>query len=192
MGHRPLWSGRPVAWDDGLVVRSACRSLGMTHSAPGGVAQRERRRGLWLRRWGYGGHAGWNVFQELVPENRERSANYPVNARNTFSFSKHSGSGWALGGHPETSAQPDAECTRCRAGRPLWPEDWRPDRPRRGRPAPAGGVGPASRVAGALRLGINFKHPVSSIMGVRENLSQEMQLIELWKSESVRTSSGRP
>ena len=52
------------------------------------------------------------VFRERVPENRERSANYPVNARSIFSFSKRLGSGWALGGHPETSAQPGADWTR--------------------------------------------------------------------------------
>ena len=44
----------------------------------------------------------------------------PVNARSIWSLSKRLGSGWALGGHPETSAHPGVEGTRFRATRPLW------------------------------------------------------------------------
>ena len=57
-------------------------------------------------------------FRESVPENRVRSANYPVNARSIASLCNRFGSGWALGGHPEASAHPDADWTRVRATGP--------------------------------------------------------------------------
>ena len=63
------------------------------------------------------------MFRERVPENCERSADYPVNARSIWSLSKRLGSGWALGGHPETSAHPDAEWRSFREAGPLWARD---------------------------------------------------------------------
>ena len=64
-----------------------------------------------------------DLFQERVPGNCEISGTYPENARSILSFNKRSGLGWTLGGHPETSAHPDGDWTRCRAGGPLRARD---------------------------------------------------------------------
>ena len=98
------------------AVRPTCRWLGMAKPDPGGVAQRERRRGFWPDAEG----AGWEVFRGPVPEGREGSAYHPANARSILSLFEHLAMVWALGGHPETSAHPGVEGTRFRATRPLW------------------------------------------------------------------------
>ena len=97
------------------AVRPACRWLGMAKPDPGGVAQRERRRGFWPDAEG----AGWEVFRGPVPEGREGSAYHPANARSILSLFEHLAPGWALGGHPETSAHPGVEGTRFGQAGPL-------------------------------------------------------------------------
>ena len=92
------------------MLGRACRWLGRGWSpgaGPGGILHR----GSWLRRCGYVGHAGSNVFCWRVLENRGRPAYDPVNARSTMSLRTRLGLGWVLGGQRETSAHPDAEWT---------------------------------------------------------------------------------
>ena len=51
------------------------------------------------------------LFRKPVPENCQRSVDHPENARTIVSLRKRLGLGWALGGHPETSAHPGVEWT---------------------------------------------------------------------------------
>ena len=64
------------------------------------------------------GAAGWKVFRKLVSGDSRRSVDYPVDSRRILSLGKPSGSGWALGGHPGTGAQPHAGMDALWRGRP--------------------------------------------------------------------------
>ena len=64
------------------------------------------------------------MFRKLVPGDSQRSVEYPANARSILSLFERLGSGWALGGHPETSAHPGAELTRFREAGPLRAGGW--------------------------------------------------------------------
>ena len=97
--------------------------LGMGNSGPGGGAQRERRRGPiapTLRVWR-------TCRLEGVPEtcsgDSQRSVDYLVDARGFLSLFGRLAPGWALGGHPETSAHPGVEGTRFGEAGPLWARD---------------------------------------------------------------------
>ena len=91
-------SGLPMVGDGGTSPRRRS-PLG---TPPGALAPT-------LRVWG---HAGWKVFRKLVSGDSRRSADYPENARSILSLGKPLGPGWALGGHPETSALPHSEWMR--------------------------------------------------------------------------------
>ena len=72
-------SGRLGGKGLGRWPRAACRSVGHGESRPGGVAQRERRRGPWLRCWGAAVLSGGGIGEparQLVraPEDLEVAA----------------------------------------------------------------------------------------------------------------------
>ena len=79
--------------------------------------------GPWLRCLG----VRWTCWLEGVSGGDSRGSrkawDHLENTRSILSRTQCSGSGWALGGHPETSAHPHAEWMRFGEAGPLWAGD---------------------------------------------------------------------
>ena len=105
-----LWDSGPLGPDTGTPRERAGGASGWPVVGYGETSSRRRcptgtppgALGPMLSVWG---HAGWKVFRKLVPG----IAKGLWNTRRILSLGKPLGSGWALGGHPETSAHPHAE-----------------------------------------------------------------------------------
>ena len=150
--------------------------LGMGNSGPGGGAQRERRRGPiapTLRVWR-------TCRLEGVPEtcsgDSQRSVDYLVDARGFLSLFGRLAPGWALGGHPETSAHPGVEGTRFRATRPLRARDGLArKRYSRVGPGPRAMVRPSLRCIQGWRLpashyAVGTRYSDGELAGIRSEL----------------------
>ena len=114
-GLWPNWFGRPGPSGVGLTVRPTCGLLGMANAAPAAQPNGNAVGGFGPDAEGMGDmparRCSGNLFRKPVPENFQRSVDHPENARSILSLRKRLGLGWALGGHPETSAHPGVEWT---------------------------------------------------------------------------------